>query len=100
MFFEIFFVLRTEKMKRELALLVEEAHVFGRELNSDRSRRRTIYNVGNVSSIRIGKNHQAKIEEASEKDAKDRGDQIVLDPVLSHQSEYVDKYVMLSCLKD
>ena len=87
-------------MKRELALLVEEAHVFGRELNSDRSRRRTIYNVGNVSSIRIGKNHQAKIEEASEKDAKDRGDQIVLDPVLSHKSEYVDKDVMLSCLKD
>ena len=30
----------------------------------------------------------------------DRGDQIVLDPVSSHKNEYVDRDVMLSCLKD
>ena len=87
-------------MKRELELLCKEAHVFGCELDSDRSRRRTIHYFGNSSSTRIGKNHQATIQESWEKDVKDRGDQIVLDPVLSHKSEYVDKDVMSSCLKD
>lgn len=87
-------------MKRELELLVKEAHIFGCELPSDRSRRRTIYYLGNSHCIRIGKNHQATIGESREKDVKDRGDQILLDPVSSHKSEYIDKDVMLSCLKD
>ena len=87
-------------MKRELELLVKEAHVFGCEVNSNRPRRRMIYCVGNASSTRIGKNHQAAIGESCDNDVKDRGDQLVLDPISSHNEEYVDKKVMLSCLKD
>ena len=84
-------------MKRELKLLMKEAHALGCESLPNRSHRHTIYSA-NVSKIRLGKNYQATIETSC--NVKERQDQLVLHPVLSHSKEYVDKRVLISCLED
>ena len=92
-------------MKRELKCLMKDYMEVPEGNKSTRSSRYEIHKtITDKPIIRIGKRHQADIptrcDQNEQQTIEERDDQLILNPVQSHEIEYVNTDVMLFCLEN